>query len=266
MNAFEKDAYNLVSEILNNSIPYLSWKIVNIALDSRPVFRFNDYPYISETYGYSNYQTPLFLLAYKIFEADNKSNWHVGFNTPSELRRLVKSGSFYNKVVDKDHCKSGIPTYYHYSRSGKTMTSDRGPEMTGHLMVFVNLDYARKFLARFDQNEPRFNIDTGTLSFLGASVTFNGEVMKKSVSLLVNNINSMVSKHDFLVIPRDEVGNKNYKSTGEEETTFKEIAKKVSSNEVLKRCFVFHRHNSYGMFVDKKASEVQKYRDITPEK
>ena len=120
-----------------------------------------------------------------------------------------------------------------------------GPKGRYHITALIDKKKMRKFLLEIRNNSPVFNEQSGEFTFRGEKLAFSGEKNIAAVKLLVEKINSRVSKKEFY----ESGGDTNYEQHKNAENLtkindalskrFGEIKRKIYDNSVLKASIAF---------------------------
>ena len=250
----------MVLAIYNSLSPRDTWKIVNIGKSNNQVFNWPSYPSIPWSYGYTYDSVPQILEEDGVIEAKVANSWFMGVeNGTKQFLDAITIAARQKKYITDDEI---VNFYCKYSHSRKS--NDRGPtSVGGQYSILVNIQKLIAFYQKYNQEatppKPIFNEKVRTLDFLGEKILFKGKIEQKSVKILVDNMNSMVSKKDFFDVRGEgkyEVEVKKFGSTPAHEPiekVFKEIKSKITSNDKLKKVLILAQQEGFGMFIDQKA-------------
>lgn len=260
-NKVIKDAVRLATNILNSLLPSDSWAIVNIVKDERDHLLFNDFPDIPTTFGYIYDQVITLLTEEGIIEESNPGSWFIGITDTDSyyahhiLPYIEQLDGLGMEARSKGYLTEKQLVEYYYSNDRQKL----GPVISGHYSVLINRNRLDKFIKKFSNLLPNINEETGEFSFRGEVVLFKGELEIKSLKLLLNNLNSLVSKKEFYLVR----GKNDYEQIKDRygvtqlhdslEKMFNVIKKRLKQNSKLKDVFVFTQDNGFGIFINEKA-------------
>lgn len=255
MNGLVNDAVRLCTVIWDSLLPTSQWAVVNIAKSKNALFTYpTKYQEIPTSFGYTYDRVPQYLSECGVIEALGVSRWFMFFSKgiSEKTTDLITNVARAKKYISEDQSAS----YYHTLSDYKQRY---GPTEPGQYAILINVSKMSNFIRRSLTTIPQFSEDSGILSFLGKVIRFDGEVEKKSVRLLVDNIGSIVTKEEFYSIPR---GAKNYKAIVESkkgslhdslEKMFNKIKSKFYEDKDLKNALIFVQKDGFGIFVNQRS-------------
>ncbi|MBI3379666.1 hypothetical protein HY029_02855 [Candidatus Gottesmanbacteria bacterium] len=251
MNHLFKDALKLAKTINSTTLTIREWTIINIAKLGSGLVTFKDEQDLPTVYGYT-YEDVIDLFEKEgVIEEKVKNYWYliISKKTSNELYPLTLKARKLRYITPNEfvECwKRGTIEFYY------------GPEIAGKYSVLINKNKLSNFIKVYSGLSPRFDLNTGEFTFLGEKVKFNGDIEIKSLSLLLNNLNCIISKKEFY-----EIRGNNYdaviKSKKETAThdmlekVFREIKRKIYSNEKLKNTIIFVQEEGFGLFINLRA-------------
>lgn len=266
MNKLIEDAIKLCEVIDNSHPPDSGYEILNIAMEDElgGVSRGSS---PRTYYRYRLKNVPRLLREQGVFLETIQGRWYRGKLRDEFLELVEKKYNPIDKATIKQLKKAAVEVgyykknespYFEIDLSSDDFQDRYGEQKGGLYTVLVDMDKARDFVALYSETDPSFDEETGKLSIAGKSIDFSGEIKKKSVELLVANINGIVPKEDFYNIPR---GQKNYQKHVKEKgkTTihdslnkmFKSIEEDIEANKFFKRTILPVQNKSgYGLFIN----------------
>jgi hypothetical protein len=265
MNLTFQNAMLTGNIILNNISPRDRWIIVNIAQTENQVFSYPSIPELPTCFGYVFDKVPQILEEEGVIEAKINGLWFLKISSIKK-EYLGKTGKDSITVVarHKGYIKK-TEIAEHYIKYDKYLKLDTGPKARGQYSVLINVNRLRLFINWYSGLTPIFNDNNKTLEFLNEKIQFNGDVNIKSIKLLIDNINSMVSNKDFYEIPRGLTNyNELIKHKGKTKVheslkkIFKEIENKIKSNNILKNVLIPVQKDGYGIFINNKKLQLPK--------
>lgn len=257
MTSSIRDCLSLVLNIHDSLSPHDSWKVVNIGKSTNSTFSWPSYPSIPWSFGYSYDSVSQILEEEGVIEAKIQDAWYIGITKTS----ASQSDPITILARKKGYLKNDESVKYYSKWTSEHV--DHGPtSVGGQFSILVNVQNLIKFYWKYNEQtlppRPTFNETTKNLDFLGESVHFMGEIEQKSVRLLMENLNSLVSKKEFYEV-RGEVG---YEETVKKkrptlvheplEKMFTEIKKKIMANKKLKNVLILAQQDGFGMFLNQK--------------
>lgn len=258
-NKVIQDAVRLAINILDSLLPSDSWLMVNIVKNKKEQLNFNDFPDIPTTFGYTYDQVVLLLVKEEVIEELNPNSWFI---------RITDKNSYYahniSPYIDqldplgmqawhKGYIKEGQLVEYYYSNERQRL----GPIISGHFSVLINRKSLENFIKKYSNSHPILNEETGEFSFRGEVVIFHGELEIKSLKLLLDNLNSIVTKKRFYEVRGKndyDLIKKKYGVTqlhDSLEKLFINIRSKIKKNAKLRDTFIFTQDNGFGIFLNK---------------
>lgn len=253
MNDLIADSLRLLNKILSDT--FEEYPLVHIAQNEYVVFSFPSFSKLPTGYGCVVDRTPQFLERegvikvlysgkYVIFGYKNRLTMGRD-RLEFEASELVRCATLYEKYVGRK-----------IDLDGYSFFTEGAVSIRGLRFIVVNGNAARSFIKKHSQILPVFDVINGVLSFSGEDLPFDGEITRKSVQLLIENVNSIVSPQDFHRLPRGEEKKSNFKTTEEEKRMFKDIRKKIESNKILKDALVCVVRRGFGIFLNQKLPPI----------
>ncbi|MDQ3159370.1 MAG: hypothetical protein M3P98_04540 [bacterium] len=275
---FLVDVKRVVSAILDSTPPNKTWIICNIAKSKKELLneQFTFYKYkdqIPLSFGYQYDETVDYLESIRVVEAYSKNDWFTRISHKkniNDLDDLDFEGGLdlitcvaraQNYISSLEYCKYFQDVY----DDDETGYIDTGPEMQGQYSILINVARAHVFCESGNGMVPVFK--ESTLEFLGEKIEFSGLLESNAMCLLINNINSIVSKKDFYQsrgdnikydaeIARYTLGKVNSWS----EDVFKSIRAKIENNKQLSGVLVLVQKDGFGVFIDQNQLAASHHR------
>ncbi len=257
INEAVKDALGLCLSIYNSISPHDKWVSVNIARTNNRTFTFPDVREIPTSFGYLYDRAPQILSDEGVIIAMKSDQWVIG-----KENRLKKQVDSLTEVARETGLLTKDESFKYYWRmNGNTVSM--GPRVAGQYSILVSVKAMMVFY-NFQMNlAPKFT--ENKLHFLQQTVEFNGQLAIKSMSLLVANINSLVSAKELLEVDAkesyiEEVKARRITSVNDKlSKRILEIEKKIDSNDILRQKLIIARKDSnYGLFVNQKITSPEK--------
>lgn len=263
-NSLVNDAVSFCQLIYEGTSPNHKWRAVSIAKNINRIFSYQQIPEIPTGYGYFYDEVPKYLLEEGVIETMLPSRWVTGVSqNPPGIKTgdLVTATAIAKGYIDKNQI---FKYYVKYDRDHRV--AGYGPILPGQFTALINIEALLKFIVTATSNSqgqiPTFDPLTGELIFMGEKITIVGPVEIKSMNLLIQNINSIVSKANLYEV-REKVNyqqaieNKNATRINDIiEKIFKALRTKVKSNPKLNDILIFVQSEGFGIFIDR--NQLQK--------
>lgn len=259
-NLVQKSAERFCNYINNTSAPSKRWLIATVAISPRERFQFDANPDIVYAYGYQDAQVLDYLDDLNIIVATLPDRWfnRIEEGTNPENAGFDRKAKELKIITDEQTVKTWLTVEIPFDYE-LIMTSDIPDPMffapEGVCTVIIDLLELRNFLGRSSGQLPTYQLldeNVGMFEFMGQKILFEGRINNKCIELLVNRINSIVSKKEFYEYSR---GIKRPTERGvtkpndASNKTFQTIKAKITENEVLSKHLSLMQDNGYGMFV-----------------
>jgi hypothetical protein len=248
--------------------------VVNILVDSRDEFSLDEYPSIFQSFGYRYDKTPDFLEKNGVIEAKNEGKWYVDIVDTNDVwvKRILPETRLVDPIaltaLKKKYIKDDqIPKYYYeatYWGDAMTNVYSWGPKKHGQMAILINRKKLEDFINWFSGLKPKFNEGTGLFEFLGETAQIDGKIEKKSFQLLLDNINSIVTKKEFYEVRGKKDYEAIYKGTGilnthdALEKIFTKLREKIESNPKFRQAIKFVQKDGFGIFINEKVLLISK--------
>ena len=264
MNRLIEDAINLSETVLDSLLPGQEWVIVNIAKTDTQTFALDGIPQIPTCFGYVYDRVPELLEKEGIIEAKEENRWYTEVKNISHYMNDDFTEIAFAKLRELD----GITAF---TRKKGYLTEDEIVEYIDgsdrvnfnrqfgkQYAVLMNRKAMEQFIGWYRGLTPKFDEKTGELHFLGQTMKFSGAITIKTVKLLMDNLNSFVSKKDFYNLR----GVDNYdtkirlkKLTAIHdifEKSIKDIKTTLAKNPKIEEALTIIQKDGFGIFMNKK--------------
>jgi len=254
MSGLINDALLLCRSVLDCLTPNEDWAIINIAKTSNRTFTFPSIPEIPTSFGYTYDNVPKLLIENGVIEETLPNRWYVSLINRDEKYQLSSWDNITSMLYKNKYINNDKKAYYYYSYSHST-ENRYGPKISGQHAVLINKQKLLFFTNWYSNQWPKFNNTTGTFEYLGYQIKFEGDLIIKTVNLLINNINSIVNKevlYDVRGTGDFQIMKKRGKVTSANDATkkiYESIKKKIKDHEQLKKYLVIASWEGYGLFI-----------------
>lgn len=261
------DSLKLAYQILDNILPNEKWGLINIAQNSEVEYINDDFNQLPTQLKYDFDLTPSFIQKEGVVEEKIPYKWYSGIyikakgeTTEDPINNRAREVKYITEKQIIRYYGDPLDQYRHIPRLANNL-----PRVKGQFTILVNRQKLTNFINYYSNLGPRFDEETGELQFLGEVVQFKGEVEIKDVALLVNNLNSIVSKKDFYQVrvnsDYDKDVDRHSKTSVNDmsEKVFDTIKSKIKNNPTLKNALVIVQQDGFGMFVNQKVIISKNY-------
>ncbi len=267
MNGLINDCVTLCSYIYDALPPAEYWSVVNIAKTANRTFTYPSIKEIPTSYGYSYDRVPQELLAQGVIEALMPNRWFTRWGNAISGSYSANGKDFLTTIArDKGYLNflklPNDQTVAHFYYEWRNSRENWGPVEAGQYSVLINKQKLVEFTRWYSNTSPQFVLQTGDLYFLGQNLKFEGEVKRKTVDLMIKNINSIVPKEQFYELREDssvttyeQQKNRNRltKVSDRLEDTYKQIQREIEKHPVLGVALIPIQKKGFGIFVNNSA-------------